>query len=242
MSRRVESAPERMTRRVKIAPSILNADFGHLAAAVQEAETGGADWIHVDVMDGLFVPNLTLGPMVVEAIRRATRLPLDVHLMIDDPRRYIERFREAGADWLTIHLEADRHPHRTLGHIRDLGGKAGLALNPGTPVALVEDLVGELDLLLVMSVDPGFGGQAFIDRALDKLRQARQLLDARGADCELEVDGGVKLANARAVAAAGASVVVAGSFVYAEGTRPADNVGALRRALDGPGQGPDSGG
>jgi ribulose-phosphate 3-epimerase len=231
-----------MSRRVKIAPSILSADFGHLAAAVQEAEAGGADWIHVDVMDGLFVPNLTLGPMVVEAIRRATRLPLDVHLMIDDPRRYVERFREAGADWLTIHLEADRHPHRTLGHIRDLGGHAGLALNPGTPVALIEDLVSELDLLLVMSVDPGFGGQAFIDRALDKLRQARHLLDARGATCELEVDGGVKLANAPAVAAAGASVVVAGSFVYAPGTRPADNVGALRRALDGTGGERGSGG
>ncbi|TME98714.1 MAG: ribulose-phosphate 3-epimerase, partial [Chloroflexi bacterium] len=126
---------------IKIAPSILNADFGHLADAIQRAEAGGADWIHVDVMDGLFVPNLTLGPMVVEAIHRATSLPLDVHLMIDDPRRYIGRFRQAGADWLTIHLEADRHPHRTLGEIRDLGARAGLALNPGTPVAFATDLV-----------------------------------------------------------------------------------------------------
>jgi ribulose-phosphate 3-epimerase len=219
-------------RRVKIAPSILNADFGHLAEAVQQAAEGGADWIHVDVMDGLFVPNLTLGPMVVEAIRRATRLPLDVHLMIDDPRRYIQSFREAGADWLTIHLEADRHPHRTLAHIRDLGGRAGLALNPGTPVSLAADLLGELDLLLVMSVDPGFGGQAFIDRALGKLAQARALIDEQGLGCELEVDGGVKLGNAPAVAQAGASVVVAGSFIYAAGERPADNVAALRRALD----------
>jgi ribulose-phosphate 3-epimerase len=219
-----------MTRRIKIAPSILNADFGHLADAVQQAEAGGADWIHVDVMDGLFVPNLTLGPMVVEAIRRATALPLDVHLMIDDPRRYVARFREAGADWLTIHLEADRHPHRTLAEIRERGGKAGLALNPGTPVTLVEDLADALDLLLVMSVNPGFGGQAFIDRALDKLRQARSLLDARNPACELEVDGGVKIANAQTVARAGASVVVAGSFVYAEGDVK-DNIRALRSAL-----------
>jgi ribulose-phosphate 3-epimerase len=217
--------------RVKIAPSILNADFGHLADAVGRAERGGADWIHVDVMDGAFVPNLTLGPMVVEAIRRSTTLPLDVHLMIDDPRRYIARFREAGADWLTIHLEADRHPHRTLAQIRELGGKAGLALNPGTPVAVVEDLVEQLDLLLVMSVNPGFGGQAFIHRAYQKLAQARQLLDRCNPGCELEVDGGVKLGNAPDVAHAGASVVVAGSFIYVEGESPEQNISALRRAL-----------
>src|SRR5207237_8559093 len=195
-------------RMIKIAPSILNADFGHLADAIQCAEAGGADWIHVDVMDGMFVPNLTLGPMIVESIRRATTLPLDVHLMIDEPRRYIARFREAGADWLTIHLEADRHPHRTLGQIRELGARAGLALNPGTPVAFATDLVEQLDLLLVMSVNPGFGGQTFIDNAFIKLRQAQQLLGRRNPDCELEVDGGIKPANAAAVAEAGASVVV----------------------------------
>ena len=216
---------------IKIAPSILNADFGHLADAVQRAETGGADWIHVDVMDGMFVPNITLGPMVVEAIRRATTLPLDVHLMIDDPRRYVARFREAGADWLTIHLEADRHPHRTLSEIRELGARAGLALNPGTPVALVEDLVDELDMLLVMSVNPGFGGQPFIDTALTKLRQAKALLHDRNPRCEIEVDGGLKLANAPAVAQAGATVVVAGSFVYLEGDGPEANIAALKRAL-----------
>jgi ribulose-phosphate 3-epimerase len=220
-----------VTLPVKIAPSILNADFGHLADAIQSAERGGADWIHVDVMDGQFVPNLTLGPMVVEAIRRATRLPLDVHLMIDEPRRYIGRFRDAGADWMTIHLEADRHPHRTLGEIKALGARAGLALNPGTPVALVEDLVEQLDLLLVMSVNPGFGGQPFIDGALRKLTQARDLLQDRNPRCELEVDGGVKLANAPAVARAGATVVVAGSFVYLEGESPEQNIGALRSAL-----------
>jgi ribulose-phosphate 3-epimerase len=217
--------------RVKIAPSILNADFGHLADCVKQAEAGGADWIHVDVMDGMFVPNITLGPMVVEAIRRATRLPLDVHLQIDDPQRYVERFREAGADSMTIHLEADRHPHRTLQRIHELGARAGLALNPGTPVALASELVDSLDLLLVMSVNPGFGGQAFIEGSLRKLSEARKLVDARNRACEVEVDGGIKLAHAQKVAQAGASVVVAGSFVYVEGD-PADNVRALRAALD----------
>jgi ribulose-phosphate 3-epimerase len=213
---------------VKIAPSILNADFGHLADAIQQAEKGGADWIHVDVMDGVFVPNLTLGPMVVEAIRRATSLPLDVHLMIEDPRRYITAFRDAGADGMTIHLEADRHPHRTLSEIRSLGARAGLALNPGTPVFMAKDLVQEMDLLLVMSVNPGFGGQPFIDGALRKLREARDLVEGR---CEIEVDGGVKLSNAQAVATAGATVVVAGSFVYLEGDGPEANIPALRSAL-----------
>src|SRR5207302_57825 len=179
-----------------------------------------ADWIHIDVMDGRFVPNLTLGPMVVEAIRRATTLSLDVHLMIDEPRRFLGAFRDAGADGLTIHLEADRHPHRTLGEIRALGARAGLALNPGTPVAFAEELVEQLDLLLIMSVNPGFGGQAFIDSALRKLAQAQKLLSERNPSCEIEVDGGVKLANAPAVAEAGATVVVAGSFVFLEGANP----------------------
>jgi ribulose-phosphate 3-epimerase len=216
---------------VKIAPSILNADFGHLAEAVQRAEAGGADWIHVDVMDGAFVPNLTLGPMVVEAIRRATRLPLDVHLMIEDPRRYLRAFREAGADSMTIHLEADRHPHRTLSEIRALGARAGLAVNPGTPVDLVKDLVEGMDLLLVMSVNPGFGGQPFIDSAFRKLREAKALVCERNPACEIEVDGGVKLAHAPLVRDAGATVVVAGSFVYLEGDGPEANIAALRRAL-----------
>jgi ribulose-phosphate 3-epimerase len=216
---------------VKIAPSILNADFGHLADAVQRAEVGGADWIHVDVMDGVFVPNLTLGPMVVDAIRRATRLPLDVHLMIEDPRRYVGAFRDAGADGMTIHIEADRHPHRTLAEIRGLGARAGLALNPGTPVAHAADLMEELDVLLVMSVNPGFGGQPFIGSTLRKLSQARDLARERNPACEVEVDGGVKLGNAPDVAQAGATVVVAGSFVYLEGDGPEANIAALRRAL-----------
>jgi ribulose-phosphate 3-epimerase len=213
---------------VKIAPSILNADFGHLAEAVARAEAGGADWIHVDVMDGAFVPNITLGPMVLQAIRRATKLPLDVHLMIEDPRRYIGAFRDAGADGMTIHLEADRHPHRTLSEIRALGARAGLALNPGTPVLLATDLVEEMDLLLVMSVNPGFGGQPFIESALRKLREASALVRGR---CEVEVDGGVKLAHAPRVKEAGATVIVAGSFVYLEGEGPEANIAALRSAL-----------
>jgi ribulose-phosphate 3-epimerase len=216
---------------VKIAPSILNADFGHLADAVQQAEAGGADWIHVDVMDGLFVPNITLGPMIVEAVRRATALPLDVHLMIEDPRRYVRRFVDAGASSLTIHLEADRHPMRTLAEIHECGARAGLALNPGTPVALAEDLVEHLDLLLVMSVNPGFGGQSFMPSALRKLRQARELLRRCNSTAELEVDGGIKVDNAAEVARAGTSVVVAGSFVYAAGSDVAANIRALRAAL-----------
>jgi ribulose-phosphate 3-epimerase len=215
---------------VKIAPSILNADFGHLAEVVQRAEAGGADWIHVDVMDGNFVPNITLGPMVVQAIRRAVTLPLDVHMMVDDPARYIAQFRDAGADWLTIHLEADRHPHRTLSEIRKLGGKAGLALNPGTPVALAQDLLDQVDMLLVMSVNPGWGGQTFIPEALRKLRQARELINRCQPRCELEVDGGVKLENAAEIAKAGASVIVAGSFVYGSG-EVERNIGALRQAI-----------
>ena len=182
-------------------------------------------------MDGRFVPNLTLGPMVVEAIRRATSLPLDIHLMIEEPLRYISRFREAGADWLTIHLEADHHAHRTISEIHACGARAGLALNPGTPVALAGDLIDDLDLLLVMSVNPGFGGQAFIEHALEKLGEARRLIDERNPDCELEVDGGVKLANAPLVKQAGATVVVAGSFVYLEGEGPEANIAALRHAL-----------
>ncbi len=223
----------RSDRHVKIAPSILNADFGYLADAVQRAERGRSDWIHVDVMDGTFVPNITLGPMVVEAIRRATSLPLDVHLMVQDPGRYVGTFRDAGADWLTIHLEADLHPQRTVSEIRKLGARAGLALNPGTPLAAAEELVEHVDMLLVMSVNPGFGGQQFISSTVNKLARARQMLARHNPACELEVDGGIKLHNVADVARAGATVVVAGSFVYDGGDGIEANVAALRRELDG---------
>ncbi|HET6319711.1 MAG TPA: ribulose-phosphate 3-epimerase [Chloroflexota bacterium] len=215
---------------MKIAPSILNADFGHLADVVKRAEAGGADWIHVDVMDGQFVPNITLGPMIVEAIRSSTSLPLDVHMMVQQPARFVEPFIHAGASWVTIHLEADTHPHRTLEAIRAAGAHAGLALNPGTPVSHAQDLVAEADMLLIMSVNPGFGGQEFIPAALRKLRQARELIDRCNAPCELEVDGGVKLANAPEIAQAGTTVVVAGSFVYTQG-EVESNIRALRQAL-----------
>jgi ribulose-phosphate 3-epimerase len=221
------------SRRVKLAPSILNADFGRLAAQVQQAEQGGADWIHVDVMDGHFVPNLSLGPMIVAAIRRATSLPLDLHLMIEEPQRWLKPFRDAGADSLTIHLEADRHAHRAIGAIHELGARAGLALNPGTPLELASELLADVDLLLLMSVNPGFGGQAFIPATLDKLARARRWLDERHPACELEVDGGVKLANAAEVVAAGASVVVAGSFVYVGGDSVEANLRALRACVEG---------
>ena len=216
---------------VKLAPSILDADFGYLADAVQAAATGGADWIHVDVMDGMFVPNLTLGPTIVRAIRRATTLPLDVHLMVLEPHHWIGPMRDAGADWLTIHLEADRHPHRTLMAIRDTGARAGLALNPGTPVLHAVALVELIDLLLIMSVNPGLGGQAFIPRALTRLERARaMLIEESHPDCELEVDGGIKPGNAADVVRAGASVVVAGSAIFAEGSIAA-NIQQLRDAV-----------
>ena len=215
---------------IEIAPSILSADFARLGEQIGAAERGGATIIHVDVMDGHFVPNITLGLPVIEAIHRATPLPLDVHLMIDSPSRYVRRFVEAGAAWLTIHLEADRHPHRTLSEIRAAGARAGLALNPGTPVAHAAELLEDLDLLLVMSVNPGFGGQSFIPAALRKVREARALINRCNRACELEVDGGIKLSNAPDVIKAGASVIVAGSFVYADGKVEA-NVRALRTAL-----------
>jgi ribulose-phosphate 3-epimerase len=219
---------------VKLAPSILDADFGYLAEQVQAAAAGGADWVHVDVMDGMFVPNLTLGPMVVRAIRRATTLPLDVHLMVLEPHHWIAPFRDAGADLLTVHLEADRHPHRTLLAIKDAGVGAGLALNPGTPVLHAVALVELLDLLLIMSVNPGLGGQSFIPRALTRLARAREMLEAENRpDCELEVDGGVKLDNIADVVRAGASVVVAGTAIYGEGAVDV-NLHRLRDAVAQP--------
>lgn len=198
----------------KLAPSILTADFTRLGEQIAAAERASVDYIHVDVMDGRFVPNIIIGPLVVAALRASTALPLDVHLMIADPDQYIVDFAHAGANIITVHQEACVHLHRTLQRIHDAGCRAGVALNPATPLALVEDVLEDLDLLLIMSVNPGFGGQSFIAHSLRKLAQARALLSQRGLRAELEVDGGVKASNLAEVLAAGVDVVVAGSAVY----------------------------
>ena len=211
---------------IKIAPSILSADFSRLGEEVQAVDRAGADYIHVDVMDGHFVPNITIGPLVVDALRKVTDKPLDVHLMIENPDRYIADFANAGADIITVHQEAVAHLHRSVELIKSLGKRAGVSLNPATPVETLEVILDQLDLVLVMSVNPGFGGQAFIPTALDKIRALRQRITQRGLAAELQVDGGVKLDNIRDVVVAGADVLVAGSAVF--GT---DNYAATITAL-----------
>jgi ribulose-phosphate 3-epimerase len=203
-----------LPRPVKLAPSILTADFGRIGEQVKEAEAAGADYIHVDVMDGRFVPNITLGPIVVQGIRKATSLPLDVHLMIMEPERHIQAFVDAGASLLTVHAEATLHLHRAVQTILHAGARAGVAINPATPVWMIEDILSDIDLALVMSVNPGWGGQSFLPIALEKLRRLREMLDGRESVAELEVDGGVNDTSARSVVEAGATVVVAGSAVY----------------------------
>jgi len=216
---------------VVIAPSILSADFGRLAEQVQEAEEAGADWIHVDVMDGHFVPNITLGPAITAAVRKATKLPVDVHLMIESPDRYVEAFVDAGANVVSVHAEADVHLHRTLARIRELGAQAGVALNPATPIELLQELSGEMDLVVVMSVNPGFGGQRFIRSSVEKIRRVRKLLGAAADGAvRIEVDGGVDAGTAGDVTAAGADVLVAGSAVYNETASVEANIATLREA------------
>ena len=199
---------------IKISPSILSADFSRLGEDVQAVDRAGADYIHIDVMDGHFVPNITIGPLVVDALRKVTDKPLDVHLMIENPDLYIPDFAKAGADIITVHQEAVPHLHRTVQLIKILGKKAGVSLNPATPVETLDVILDELDLVLIMSVNPGFGGQSFIQSALDKIRALRQRITERGLSTELEVDGGVKIDNIREVVAAGADVLVAGSAVF----------------------------
>ncbi len=216
---------------VKVAPSVLSADFGRLGEQVAEAARGGADWIHLDVMDGRFVPNLTFGPPVIEALRSFTDIPFDVHVMAQDPGSLVPALVDAGADYVTVHAEAVVHLHRTVAQIKDLGARAGVALNPATPFSAVAELVSDVDLLLVMSVNPGFGGQEFIAGSLDKIRRARRELDEAGSRAELEVDGGISASNAPDICRAGATVMVAGSAVFNHPSGVAAGIGAIRSAV-----------
>ena len=203
-------------RSLMIAPSILSADFTRLGDEIRAVEAAGADVIHVDVLDGHFVPNITIGPLEVRAVRTVTDLPVDVHLMITDPDRYLKDFIDAGADWVTVHVEACVHLHRTLACIKDLGRKAGAVLNPATSLTTLENVLAEVDLVMLMSVNPGFGGQSFIPSAIDKIRRLRQMLDAVNPGAGIEVDGGIGPATIGAVAEAGANIFVAGSAIYGQ--------------------------
>ncbi|MGB8992367.1 MAG: ribulose-phosphate 3-epimerase [Desulfobaccales bacterium] len=214
----------------KISVSILSSDFGRLAEQVREAEQAGVDWIHVDVMDGHFVPNITIGPAVTRAIRRATRLPLDVHLMISHPERYVEAFVEAGADWLGIHVEATVHLERLIQQIKETGAKATVTLNPATPLNCLEYVLPEVDMVLLMTVNPGFSGQKFIPGVLPKIRRLRQMIDEQKLDVLIQVDGGVHVDTIGEIVAAGADVLVSGSGIFNE--RPvAENVRRLRELM-----------
>jgi len=199
---------------VKIAPSILSADFSKLGEEILAVEKGGADYIHIDVMDGHFVPNITIGPLIVESIRPITKLPLDVHLMIENPDQYIEAFVKAGADYITVHVEACRHLHRTIQNIKSFGIKAGVVLNPATPVESIQHIIGEIDMVLLMSVNPGFGGQKFIPEVLPKIRKVKEMAEQKGVAMEIEIDGGVNPETAKLCMEAGANVLVAGSAIY----------------------------
>jgi ribulose-phosphate 3-epimerase len=213
---------------VKIAPSILSADFSKLGEEIKDVERGGADYIHVDVMDGHFVPNITIGPLIVDSIRPITKLPLDVHLMIENPDQYIEDFAKAGADYITVHVEACRHLHRTIQLIKSLGVKAGVVLNPATPVQLIEPIIEDLDMVLLMSVNPGFGGQKFISSVLSKIKQVKEMSEQKGLNLEIEVDGGVNEEIALLCVEAGATVLVAGSAVFNQSDRR-DAISRLKR-------------
>ena len=220
-----------MANRIKLAPSILSADFGRLGEQVVEATKAGADYIHVDVMDGHFVANITVGPLVVAAIRPHTTIPLDVHLMIESPEKYIQQFAQAGADIITVHVEVCPHLHRVVESIKELGVKAGVSLNPSTSLAAVDEMLPSLDLVLLMSVNPGFGGQKFIEGTIGKIARLRRRLDELGLATELEVDGGVNAEIAPRVAKAGARVLVAGAAVFNKKESVAQAIGRLRESL-----------
>ena len=211
-----------------LAPSILSADFARLAEQVAEVKAGGAGMVHVDVMDGHFVPNITLGPPIVKSLRKATDLPLDCHLMIENADRWVDAFVDAGAGWVSVHVEAVPHLERTVAHLKSRGAKAGVAINPATPLVALEEILPELDYVLVMSVNPGFGGQTFIPSTLDKIRRLRAQVQARGLHTRIEVDGGVDASNVARVVEAGAEIVVAGNAVFGQG----DAAAAARRMLE----------
>lgn len=215
----------------KISPSILSADFGRLAEEVKAVEEAGADYIHIDVMDGHFVPNITIGPFVVAAVKKITKLPLDVHLMIENPECYVPEFARAGADIITVHAEATHHLHALVMQIKELGKKAGVSINPATPVHSLGQIITDLDLVLVMSVNPGFSGQSFIPASLNKIKKVRSIMDKRGSKAELEVDGGIKIDNIAEVSKAGADVFVAGSAIYGSDDYAA-TIKAMRKELE----------
>jgi len=219
-----------MTQPIKIAPSILAADFARLAEAIESAEDANVDYIHVDVMDGHFVPNITVGPPVVRSLRRVTNLPLDVHLMISEPMRYAPMFAEAGADGLTVHVEATPHLHRVLQQIRELGARPGVSLNPATPATAISEILNDVGLVLVMTVNPGFGGQTLIEHTLRKIAHVREMLDSAGSGAELEVDGGIGPETAERVVAAGATVLVTGTAVFDAPEGVAAAIKAIREA------------
>ncbi len=215
---------------IKVAPSILSADFGKLGDEIRAIEEGGADLVHIDVMDGNFVPNITIGPVVVKGIRPLTKMPFDVHLMVQKPQHFVEDFIKAGADILTVHVEADHSPHQTIKHIHDQGKKAGVVLNPGTPFHLAKDFLNEIEMILIMTVNPGFGGQKFMPEVVPKIREAKEYLDKEGLSIDIEVDGGITSENAYEVARAGGNILVAGSFVY-KGD-PKERIASLKAACE----------